>query len=51
MATQPQREASKISDLVREKYAKNEVFFSFEYFPPRTDQGASRPSMTLKVDL
>jgi hypothetical protein len=35
----PQREARKIIDLVNDKLAKDEVFFSFEYFPPRTDQG------------
>lgn len=41
MTSQPQREGRKIIDLIREKEAKDEVYFSFEYFPPRTDQGAS----------
>jgi methylenetetrahydrofolate reductase (NADPH) len=29
----------KITDLIQEKEDKNEVYFSFEYFPPRTDRG------------
>jgi len=33
------REGQRISDLIKEKLAKDEVFYSFEYFPPRTDQG------------
>eukprot|EP01126_Amoeba_proteus_P000975 TRINITY_DN1027_c0_g1_i3.p1 TRINITY_DN1027_c0_g1~~TRINITY_DN1027_c0_g1_i3.p1 ORF type:complete len:660 (-),score=138.34 TRINITY_DN1027_c0_g1_i3:52-2031(-) len=33
------RNLPKISDLVQEKIAKNEVFFSFEFFPPKTEQG------------
>lgn len=42
MTSQPQREGRKIIDLIRDKEAKDEIYFSFEYFPPRTDQGASR---------
>lgn len=29
----------KIVDMIKEKEEKNETFFSFEYFPPRTDRG------------
>eukprot|EP01128_Nolandella_sp_AFSM9_P010224 TRINITY_DN7037_c0_g1_i1.p1 TRINITY_DN7037_c0_g1~~TRINITY_DN7037_c0_g1_i1.p1 ORF type:complete len:841 (-),score=260.30 TRINITY_DN7037_c0_g1_i1:78-2600(-) len=32
-------EPKKISDLMKEKAEKGEAFYSFEYFPPRTDQG------------
>eukprot|EP01125_Pyxidicula_operculata_P022265 TRINITY_DN8_c0_g1_i1.p1 TRINITY_DN8_c0_g1~~TRINITY_DN8_c0_g1_i1.p1 ORF type:complete len:595 (-),score=162.46 TRINITY_DN8_c0_g1_i1:88-1872(-) len=32
-------QSSKIIDLINEKEKKDEVYFSFEYFPPKTDQG------------
>jgi methylenetetrahydrofolate reductase (NADPH) len=29
----------KICEIIKEKEEKNEVYFSFEYFPPKTDKG------------
>lgn len=34
------RDIPKIIDKIREREAENRVFFSFEYFPPKTKEGA-----------
>lgn len=33
--------APKLCDLIREKEEKKEVYYSFEFFPPKTEQGLS----------
>eukprot|EP00184_Porphyridium_aerugineum_P005839 CAMPEP_0184706236 /NCGR_PEP_ID=MMETSP0313-20130426/36655_1 /TAXON_ID=2792 /ORGANISM="Porphyridium aerugineum, Strain SAG 1380-2" /LENGTH=654 /DNA_ID=CAMNT_0027167785 /DNA_START=98 /DNA_END=2062 /DNA_ORIENTATION=+ len=33
------RQTAKISDKIKQRIKENKVFFSFEYFPPRTESG------------
>merc|ERR1711871_583049 len=38
----PNQHGNKIIDKINERIQRNEKFFSFEYFPPKTPQGVEK---------